>query len=142
MGEFNSNMSCFSTAFQNTEQPALLSENTIRTWVNNLKQTVLQLKKKRWECKNSSNLWKHRTCSTGNAKKFTSIDHTSCSTSYISDRSVGRIFHQYLQFHPYKIQIMQSLNTGDYQRWIRFCEDMLRRLEYNDDQVNNLWMSN
>jgi len=37
---------------------------------------------------------------------------------------------------------VQFLNPGDYQQRIQFCEDMLGRLEKNNNQVNNLWMSN
>lgn len=60
----------------------------------------------------------------------------------MSDRSVRRILHLDLHFHPYKIQILQSLNNGDYQQRIRFCENMLGRFEENDDQINNLWINN
>lgn len=58
----------------------------------------------------------------------------------ISDTLVRRIL-QDLHFHPYKIQIVQSLNPSDNQKRLQFCEEMARRLEENYDQVNNLWMS-
>lgn len=37
--------------------------------------------------------------------------------------------------------MVQSLNPGEYQKRMRFCENMLGRLEENDDQIENLWMS-
>ncbi|KAK9751288.1 hypothetical protein QE152_g5107 [Popillia japonica] len=39
------------------------------------------------------------------------------------------------------MQMVQSLQPGDNEQRIGFCEDMLRRLDGNDDQLNNLWMS-
>lgn len=56
----------------------------------------------------------------------------------ISDRSIRRILHKDLGYHPYKIQLVQSLNPGDYPQRIGFCEIMLARLEENDNQINNL----
>ncbi|KAK9708006.1 hypothetical protein QE152_g27490 [Popillia japonica] len=38
------------------------------------------------------------------------------------------------------MQMVQSLQPGDNEQRIRFCEDMLMRLEGNDNQLNNLWM--
>lgn len=59
----------------------------------------------------------------------------------ISDRSVIRIQHKDLNFQPYKLQIVQCLNSGDYKQRVEFCENMLTMFQGNDAQVNNMWMS-
>jgi len=44
----------------------------------------------------------------------------------ISNRSVRRILHQYLHFHPYKMVVVQELTQQD---WInRVCEHLIERL--------------
>jgi len=43
------------------------------------------------------------------------------TTLGITPRSVQRILHNDLHYHPYKIQIVQALNTRDYGARVRFC---------------------
>lgn len=43
----------------------------------------------------------------------------------ISRRSLGRILHQDLHFHPYKIQVVQELKESDYNRRVMFCDEIL-----------------
>lgn len=59
----------------------------------------------------------------------------------MNDKSLKRILHLNLNVHLSKVQIAQSLNLGDYQQKIRFCEGLYRRLKENDDQVNNYSMN-
>lgn len=44
----------------------------------------------------------------------------------ISNRSLRRILHEDLQFHPYKIQVAQELKEPDFANRILFCNKMLR----------------
>lgn len=46
-----------------------------------------------------------------------------------------KIHHLDIRVCPCYIHIAQPLNPSDYQQQIRFFEDMIRKLEENDDQV-------
>ena len=46
----------------------------------------------------------------------------------ISDRSVRRILHQELKFHPYKLMVVQQLQPRDYHQRLTFAERMLEIL--------------
>jgi len=63
------------------------------------------------------------------------------TTLGITPRSVRRILHNDLHYHPYKIQIFQALNTRDYGARVRFCQEMLDLIGEYEDLVNNMWMS-
>jgi len=43
----------------------------------------------------------------------------------LSDRSVRRILHHYLHFHPYKLQIVQKLTAAHKALRIRCCQQMV-----------------
>lgn len=64
-----------------------------------------------------------------NSTNRSAIRHAARLTT--SDRSVRRILHLDLRFHPYRIQIVHALNSGDYEKRIRFCEDMLSKITTN-----------
>ena len=51
----------------------------------------------------------------------------------MSDRSVRRILHKDLKFHPYKIMIVQKLLQGDFAQRRQFCESILEIL--NEEMV-------
>lgn len=117
------------------------SNNAIRMWVNNLEQTGSTSKNRGGSARTvrtPENIERVRQAILRSPRR-SAIRHAT--RLRISDRSVRRILHQDLLNHPYKIQVVQSLHPGDFQQRIRFCEVMLARLEENDDQVNNLWMS-
>jgi len=61
------------------------------------------------------------------------------TTLGITPRSVRRILHNDLHYHPYKIQIVQALNTRDYGARVSFCQDMLDLI--SEDLVNDIWVS-
>jgi hypothetical protein len=54
---------------------------------------------------------------------------------------VRRILQKILHYHPYKIQIVQALNTRNYGARVRFCQEMLDLIGEDEDLVNNIWMS-
>lgn len=59
----------------------------------------------------------------------------------ISNRTVRRILHRDLHFHPYKIQIVQALKETDYVSRQRFCEEFLDLINQDEGIINHLWMS-
>lgn len=54
------------------------------------------------------------------------------ATLGLSRRSLQRILHSELKFHPYKIMITQKLYERDYEQRRRFCERMLDVLHSED----------
>lgn len=101
--------------------------NTIRKQVNNLQQTGSMTKKSGGSAKTV------RTPE--NIKRVRQAMQKSTCLA-MSDRWLKRILHLDLHFHLYKIQIVQSLNPGDYQQCIQFYKDMLRKLYYPQTPVN------
>jgi hypothetical protein len=59
----------------------------------------------------------------------------------LSDRSIRRILHVDLGFHPYKIQMVQELRPLDFPARLQFCRDFLALVGNNRDVLNNLIMS-
>lgn len=57
----------------------------------------------------------------------------------ISDRSVRRILHMELHFHPYKLAIVQQLQPGDYVQRMNFAREMQALIEQNENLI--LFMS-
>ena len=52
-----------------------------------------------------------------------------------------RVLHNDLHYRPYKIQIVQALNTCDYGARVLFCQEMLDLIGEDEDLVNNIWVS-
>ena len=59
----------------------------------------------------------------------------------ISDRSVRRILHLDLKFHPYKLQVVQQLLERDLQARQTFCTQLLEVIDTEPDFLNNFMMS-
>lgn len=117
------------------------TDNAIRTWITNLEQTGSTSKKRGGSVKTvrtPQNIAAVREAVVRSPRRSTKQHALRIG---ISDSSVRRILHKDLNFHPYKLQIVQCLKPNDYQQRILFCETMLRMFQENDDQVNNLWMS-
>jgi len=47
----------------------------------------------------------------------------------LSDTTVRRILHQDLNFHPYKLMLVQEFNQQDFSRRTTFAEIMLQMFE-------------
>jgi len=60
------------------------------------------------------------------------------ATLRLSNRTVIRILHDDLHHHPYKIQVVQTLNEKDDVSRRRFCEQFLALINENEDIVHNL----
>lgn len=59
----------------------------------------------------------------------------------ISDRSVRRILHHDLNFHPYKMQVAQQLLDRDKVLRLEFCQTLRRLMNQHPTLINNLLMS-
>jgi len=53
----------------------------------------------------------------------------------LSDTSVRRILHQDLNFHPYKLMLVQELNQQDFGRRTTFAVTMLQMFEEDPEIV-------
>ena len=53
----------------------------------------------------------------------------------MSHRSLHRILHDKLKFHPYKIMIVQQLAKRDFAQWRDFCEETLAILNEDANAV-------
>ena len=53
----------------------------------------------------------------------------------LSDTTVRRILHQNLNFHPYKLMLVQELNQQDFGRRTTFAETMLQMFEEDPELV-------
>jgi hypothetical protein len=51
----------------------------------------------------------------------------------LSNRTVRRIFHKYLGYHPYKLAIVQEVNENDYPKHLEFAQTMLNIFEEHED---------
>jgi transposase len=126
----------FKKHFKLDRNATLPSRNTIQRWVRNFKETGSAKKQP----------------PTGRPRTIRSIENVeavresvlqSPSRSArkhaialsISDRSVRRILHADLKFHPYKIQIVQELNEHDMEKRMTCCEEILEMLDTNPDAV-------
>jgi len=47
----------------------------------------------------------------------------------IPEHTVRKILRKRLQLYPYKLQLVQKLQTDDPSRWLAFCEDLRSRME-------------
>jgi len=56
-------------------------------------------------------------------------------TLRLSDTTVRRILHQDLNFHPYKLMLVQELNQQDFGRRTTFAETMLQMFEEDPELV-------
>ena len=110
--------------------------------------------------RNTILLWMHNFCTTASATKKHSVSKRTVRTPEnveamqntvdqsprrfavrhaealrLSDTTVRRILHQDLNFHPYKLMIVQELNEQDFGRRITFAETMLQMFEEDPELV-------
>lgn len=112
---------------------AVPSRNTILRWVRNFRLTASACKKKPpgqvRSVRTPENIERVRVAVTRSPHRSARRQATALR---LSDRSVRRILHLDLRFHPYKLMIVQKLNEGDYVQRREFAE---RMLEILDDRV-------
>ena len=108
--------------------------NTILRWVNNFRTEGCIMKKK-------NHGPQHTVRTPENVERVMQAVVQSPTRSVrrhsvalgISDRTMRRILHQDLKFHPYKIAIVHKLNEGDYPQRLNFAKQMLALYEQNED---------
>jgi len=132
----------FRTQFNVPRNRPVPSNHAINTWVANFEVSGSTPKKRGGSQKTvrtPENIESVR-------ESFERSPHRSAvrhaTTLGITPRSVQRILHNDLHYHPYKIQIVQALNTRDYGTRVRFCQETLDLIGEYEDLVNNIWMSN
>jgi len=59
----------------------------------------------------------------------------------LSSRALCQILHSDLNFHLYKVQIIQELKSTDLYNRTTFCREMLTRIDDNENFIRNVWMS-
>lgn len=117
------------------------SAHAIKTWVVNFEETGSTLKKRTGRVKNIRTPENVDRVRTAMLRSPTRSARRHAISLDISDRSVRRILHNDLHYHPYKIQLVHALNNGDHATRLAFSNRMLDMMNDNPDLVNNLWMS-
>lgn len=110
------------------------SRNTILLWVNTFRTTGSTLKQKPKgrprSVRTPENVERVRQAVLTSPHRPA---RRQAATLGISDRTVRRILHQDLHFHPYKIAIVQKLKPQDYAHRQTFSEQMIDLMD--DDKV-------
>lgn len=108
------------------------SRNTINLWIENFRSSGSTLKRKPTgrprSIRTPDNIERVRQAVLTSPHRPARRHATAL---HMSDRSVRRILHQELHFHPYKIAIVQQLKPHDYANRQRFVEQMI---DLMDDQ--------
>ena len=106
---------------------------TILQWTKNFRITGSTLKKKVNERRR--NVRTHENIEAVRQSVLQSPTRSSrkhASALRLSDRSVRRILHTDLKFHPYKIMVVQKLYEHDYEKRKACCLNILQHVSSND----------
>ncbi|PSN41601.1 hypothetical protein C0J52_17604, partial [Blattella germanica] len=118
------------------------SKHAIKGWINNFEETGSALKKKPTgrprSARTPQNIDVVRESVLRSPRR--SIRKQSAAVG-MSRESVRRILRLDLKFHPYKLQIVQELKENDYQLRLGFCQEMITKINNDDEFLNKLWMS-
>lgn len=120
---------------------AIPSPNTIRKWVNNFRSTASAMKIK--PTGRPRSVRTPENIETVRDSVLRSPNRSARRQSMalaISDSSLRRILHLDLNFHPYKIAMVQKLNERDFQSRVLTCQRLLQLVTGND-LLNVLIMS-
>lgn len=105
------------------------SRNTILLWVKNFRNTSSALKTKptgrKRTVRTPENINAVRVAVTRSPRRSAAKHAVALA---ISDRSVRRILHSDLKFHPYKMMLVQQLNANDWASRKDACEIMLENV--------------
>jgi len=115
---------------QNNSVP---SRNTVLLWVRNFRETASAAKRKppgrQPSLRTPENI--EQVCRAA----FVRSSRWSASRNAIalrtSDHTVWRILHEDLNFHPYKMVMVQAINYQDTVNWKTVCEVLLNALDNN-----------
>lgn len=111
------------------------TRDTILRWVHNLRTGGSIMKKKppgrQRTVRTQENVERVRQAVMQSPRRSA---HRHSAALQISNRTVRRILHGELHFHPYKIAVVQKLNVRDYPQRSAFAQQMLQLYE----QIENL----
>ncbi|PSN57112.1 hypothetical protein C0J52_01298 [Blattella germanica] len=107
------------------------SKHAIKGWINNFEETGSALKKKPTG----------RPRSARTPQNIDVVRESQSAAVGMSRESVRRILRLDLKFHPYKLQMVQELKENDYQLRLGFCQEMITKINNDDEFLNKLWMS-
>jgi len=119
----------FRLHFNVPRQGRIPSRITILLWEHNFRTTPSATKKhgaSKRTVRTPENLEDLRNA-VDRSPRLSAVRHAQALR--LSDSTVRRIFHQDLNFHPYKLLIVQELNEQDFGRRITFAETMLQMLD-------------
>ena len=112
------------------------SRNTILLWVHNFRTTASATKKKQGgsarTVRTPENVEAVRNAVEQSPRR-SAVRHAQALR--LSDTTVRRILHQDLNFHPYKLMLVQKLNQQDFGRRTTFAETMLQMFEEDPELV-------
>jgi len=126
----------FRTHFNVPHNWPVPSNHAINTWVDNFEVSGSTFKKRGGSQKTvrtPENIERVREAFERSPCR-SAVRYTT--TLGITPRSMWRILHNDLHYHPYKIQIVQALNTCDYGAQVRFCQEMLDLI----GETKTLWI--
>lgn len=120
----------FRIRFNVPPRGAIPSRNTILLWVRNFQNTAFGTTRRRGGSRRTvrtpANIEAVRHAVERSPRR-SAILHAQALR--ISDRSVRRILHDDLSFHPYKIATVQELQAFDFERRLNFAQTMLRMID-------------
>ena len=126
----------FRRYFNINRNDSVPSRDTILRWVNNLRTQGSLLKKtppgRMREVRTQQNIDRVREAVERSPDR--SVRRQAVAMG-ISDRTMRRILHEDLNFHPYKMAIVNELNTNDYPQRLKFAQDMLALYENEDLKI-------
>ena len=125
----------FRLHFNDTRHGRIPSRNTILLWVHNVLTTASATKKhgvSKRTVRTPENLEALRNA-VDQSPHWSVVRHAQALR--LSDTTVRRILHQDLNFHPYKLLIVQELNEQGFGRRIIFAETMLQMFEEHPELV-------
>lgn len=115
------------------------TEATVRLWVKNFRTKGVVTKIKPpgpvKSVRTTPNIEKVREAITKSPRR--SVRKHAASLG-LSERTVRRILHDDLHFHPYKMLMTQQLLTTDHATRLQFCERLLDEIESNDFPIDKV----
>ncbi|PNF22716.1 hypothetical protein B7P43_G07116 [Cryptotermes secundus] len=118
------------------------SKHTIKTWVQNFEETGSALKKKPTgrprSVRTQQNIETVRVLVLQSPRRSV---RKQAAAVRVSRESVRRILRFDLNFHPYKLQIVQQLKENDHQLRLQFCQQIMTNINEDNEFLDKLWMS-
>jgi hypothetical protein len=126
----------FRRRFKIHRNDSVPSRNTILLWVNNLRSrgslTKIKPPGAKITVRTPENVERVRTAMLRSPQRSA---RRHSSELQISNRTVRRILHAELRFHPYKIMVVQKMNETDYPQRLNFAHTMLTLYEENENMT-------